>query len=305
MMMMTIMTTTSSPIPQAVRQFFAEDACFHAQSWQWDATCPQDPRLIEAFAAVPREDFLGRTGPWLIKNWQSTNAWFWTVSADLRNLYHDVAVALDGTGERSNGMPSQYAFFLSHLGVREGEAVLHIGAGAGYYSAILATLAGPSGKVLAVEKDAALALRAAEALKPWPQATLLAADGSRLDLAPDSLDAILVSAGATHPLKAWLTALRVGGRLMFPMTGTDELGGRMLLITRLSEGTFAARFLCRVRFFLFEGARCPDIEARLDDAFGRDHWETVESLRCDDHPENGACWLHGDQFCLSRLAPAR
>jgi protein-L-isoaspartate(D-aspartate) O-methyltransferase len=44
-------------------------------------------------------------------------------------------------------------------------------------------------------------------------------------------DVIYVNAGATHPLATWLDALKIGGRLIFPMT-TNSLFGVMLLVTR-------------------------------------------------------------------------
>ena len=60
-------------------------------------------------------------------------------------------------------------------------------------------------------------------------------------MALDPADTIVASAGATHPLAAWLDALRPNGRLLFPMTTNDQWGG-MLLVTRREarkiRGTF-------------------------------------------------------------------
>jgi protein-L-isoaspartate(D-aspartate) O-methyltransferase len=55
---------------------------------------------------------------------------------------------------------------------------------------------------------------------------------------------IIASAGATHPLPAWLAALKEGGRLLFPMTVTNGPGG-MLLVTRLALDEFSAQMLCQ------------------------------------------------------------
>jgi protein-L-isoaspartate(D-aspartate) O-methyltransferase len=44
---------------------------------------------------------------------------------------------------------------------------VHIGTGTGYYTAIIACLVGPSGKVTGIEVDASLAARAKENLSPY------------------------------------------------------------------------------------------------------------------------------------------
>ena len=35
-------------------------------------------------------------------------------------------------------------------------------------------------------------------------------------------DAILINAGATHPRSIWLDSLRTGGRLLLPLTVTED-----------------------------------------------------------------------------------
>ena len=97
--------------------------------------------------------------------------------------------------------------------------MLHIGAGTGYYTAILAELAG---SVDAYEIEASLAARAVANLAAWPNVTVHAESATGRPL-PEA-DAIYVSAGATHPDPFWLDALREGGRLLFPLTGEDRLG---------------------------------------------------------------------------------
>ena len=75
-------------------------------------------------------------------------------------LYQDLVIALDPARGVNNGSPSLHAKLLEALGPKPGEHIVHVGAGAGYYSAILAELVGPTGRVTAVEFDAALAERA-------------------------------------------------------------------------------------------------------------------------------------------------
>jgi len=97
--------------------------------------------------------------------------------------------------------------------------VLHIGAGTGYYTAVLAELVGSAGRVTAFEVDKAVAARARRNLGAWPQVRVI--HGDALATPFDPADGITVNAGATRPPAAWLDALRPGGRMTLPLT-TDE-----------------------------------------------------------------------------------
>ena len=68
-----------------------------------------------------------------------------------------LVIALDSARGVNNGSPSLHAKLFEALAPKPGERIAHVGAGAGYYSAILAELVGPAGQVTAVEFDAALA----------------------------------------------------------------------------------------------------------------------------------------------------
>jgi protein-L-isoaspartate(D-aspartate) O-methyltransferase len=124
-----------------------------------------DPRIERAFAAVPREPFAGpapwsvlAAGPWL--TWPPGREYVETPDDDPAYLYQDVLVALDPARGINIGEPSLHAHCLDALTVRKGGAVLHVGAGSGYYTAILAHLVGPRGRVHAYEIVLALAARA-------------------------------------------------------------------------------------------------------------------------------------------------
>lgn len=269
----------------------------------WFTTRMSSPLVKAAFATVPRERFVG-AGPWRVKSPWSLAEYWTTEDADPRHVYHDVLIALDERLGLNNGQPSLWAFLFDKLGVGANERVLHLGTGTGYYTAILAELVGLQGSVEAIEIEAPVAERARIALAPWPQVVVANGNGAsgRFALA----DVIVASAGATHPLPAWLDALKFGGRLLFPMTVTRGPGG-MLLITHLKDDEFNARFLCGASFYEFSGARDPDVSGRLEQAFARDRGVGVKSLRRDHHSIEETCWLHGDSWCLSRRenAPAR
>lgn len=272
----------------SARRSFAEELCRenHISSMA----------LCAAFASVPRERFAG-PGPWIV---QSNGASWSTQDSDPSRLYRDVLIVLDPARHLNNGQPSLWAIHLDLLRVRPGDQILHLGCGTGYYTAILAELTGPAGKVTAVEIEEGLAKRARTALDPWPWVRVMHADGARGPF--DPADVIVVSAGATHPLPAWLTALKSDGRLLFPLTPMRGPGA-MAYLTRTAPSQFLATLHGSVLFVGFEGARNPATSHELARALKQDEGAGVHSLRCDLHKKDESCWLHGEGWCFSRRSP--
>ena len=87
----------------------------------------RDARLAAAFAAVPREDFLG-PGPWLIVRW-GTRDYVPTPDADPVYLYTDDLVALLPERRLNNGQPSLHAHLIHRASPAGGEhaCLLHGG----------------------------------------------------------------------------------------------------------------------------------------------------------------------------------
>jgi len=277
---------TKPAIPiESVRRLYAEEL------FRIDRI--SSPAVLAAFATVPRERFVG-PGPWIVQS--HGEAWV-TEDADPRHVYRDALIVLDAAKHLNNGQPSLWAYHFALLGVRPGDRVLHLGCGTGYYTAILAELTGPLGKVTAVEIDPGLATRARAALEAWPQVTVIHGDGARGPFEP--ADVIVVSAGATHPLAAWLAAVKPQGKLLFPLTSTRGPGTMAHLVHASSEWFHAA--LVSTAFFVdFEGARDPAVSGELKRALKRDQGAGVRSLRCDEHEKEESCWLHGEGWCWSR-----
>lgn len=244
----------------------------------------------DAFAAVPRERFLG-PGPWKIRD--AVAGYATTPDADPAHVYRDVLVALDSEAGINNGQPSLHAISLAAIGLSPGERLIHAGCGSGYYTAIVAELVGASGSVQGWEIDPTLSGIAAENLADRPNVTVVARSATAGPL--PAADAIYVSAGATTPVPAWVAALRPRGRLLFPLVGSHG-GGGMLLVTRRPEG-LAARFVCSAGFIPCAGAQNQRDAAALDRAF-QYRWGEVRSLRLDGPPDDTA-WVAGEGWWLS------
>ncbi|WP_245511817.1 protein-L-isoaspartate O-methyltransferase family protein [Rhizobium beringeri] len=146
-----------------------------------------DERVETAFAEVPREDFLGH-GPWPI--FRMRKAYVPTPAADPVYLYTDDIVGIVPERHINNGQPSLHAFLLSQAAPRAGEHIVHVGAGAGYYSAIMAKLVAASGKVTAIEFEPELAARAKANLTAYRNVSVVPGDGS--SVAFDAADVIYV-----------------------------------------------------------------------------------------------------------------
>jgi protein-L-isoaspartate(D-aspartate) O-methyltransferase len=279
------MESKADIVVERARREYAEDLCRRNEI--------TSPEILAAFSTVPRERFVG-PGPWIVQS--HGEAWK-TQDADPLHVYQDALIVLDAAKHLNNGQPSLWAYHLAILDVHRGDQILHLGCGTGYYTAILAELTGAEGKVTAIEIDQGLAYRARMGLEPWPQVTVLHGDGARGPFEPS--DVIVVSAGATHPLAAWLAAANPQGKLVFPLTSTHG-PGTMAHIVRASEDWFRAALISTAFFVDFEGARDERVNVDLKWALGRDKGAGVRSLRCDAHDKDQTCWLHGEGWCFSR-----
>jgi protein-L-isoaspartate(D-aspartate) O-methyltransferase len=276
-----------APTLEEARHWFAEElrAIAHLA----------DDRVVRAFAAIPRERFAG-PGPWRL--FHIIDGYWSTPDDDPRRLYHNVLIGLDEARGINIGEPVLWARHLDRIGIKDGDRVLQLGTGTGYYTAILAELVGPNGRVDGIEIEASLAATAERNLEPWPAAHVRHGDAS--EPIDGAWDLIVAFAGATTPLGWWVDALADGGRLLLPMTGARGRGGFMLRLDRRRAGV-AARSAGWVAFYPCAGARSAEDEAAigsaLNDPAGQ---QAVRSLRRDRHERDDTCWLHGDGWCLSK-----
>jgi protein-L-isoaspartate(D-aspartate) O-methyltransferase len=247
--------------------------------------------LASTFASTPRENFVGPP-PWKIFAGRN---YIETPSDDPACLYQDVVVSLGTEAPLNNGQPTLHALCIAALNPKKGERVIHIGAGTGYYTTLLAKLVGETGAVDAYEIEPTLAQRATANLAELPHVKVHHRSGT-VEPLPEC-DILYVNAGATHPLAVWLDALRPNGRFIVPLTPSKGYGA-MLHVIKHEDGTYAARFLTQVQFVSCVGARDEATEQKLNKAFRKSNWTKVKSLHRNDEPDD-TCWCSGPGWWLS------
>ncbi|MEQ8736530.1 MAG: hypothetical protein RIC29_16520 [Rhodospirillaceae bacterium] len=259
-----------------------------------------DRSLEQAFATLRREDFVG-PGPW--KLFRFPDGYYETPSDDPVYLYQDKLCALNSDKGLNNGQPSFLCFLISLGRLNPGDRVVHVGAGVGYYTAIMAEVVGNTGHVCAVEFEKDLASRAKNNLAGYCYVDVMQGDGSLI--AFDPADVILVNAGATRPANVWLDALKDGGRLVLPLTvsfTTDDghamTKGAIFLIQRNGK-YFSATWVSPTQIYPCMGLRDAESEAALVAGFKGGGWKNVRRLhRSDDIPKD-ECWVKTTDWSLT------
>jgi protein-L-isoaspartate(D-aspartate) O-methyltransferase len=121
---------------------------------------------------------------------------------------------------------------LESLHLTPNDAVLEVGTGSGYVTALLAELAA---QVFSIERHAALADRARNLLSAlgYTNVRVFTGDGTLGLPACAPFDAIIVSAAALHVPQSLLSQLRDGGRMILPVGSPDS---QQLQFIRMQSG---------------------------------------------------------------------
>ncbi len=188
-----------------------------------------DERVLAAFAAVPREEF---------------------VPAELRDrAYADAPLPIGHA--QTISQPYVVAITMQALALRGDERALDVGTGSGYAATILARLVR---EVESIERIAALADAARARVERLGIANLhvRVGDGTLGWPSGAPYDAIAVAANAPRPPEPLLDQLAIGGRIVLPVG--DERGQRLVRITRASAVAFDQEDLGAVQFVPLVGA---------------------------------------------------
>ncbi|MEI9941854.1 MAG: protein-L-isoaspartate(D-aspartate) O-methyltransferase [Pseudomonadota bacterium] len=171
----------------------------------------EDVRVLNAFASVPRHEFLSE--------------------AQAAIAYEDRAVPLDEG--QTVSQPSMIAIMLAELKCEPTQRALEVGAGSGYAAAVLGQLVA---EVYAIEVRPVLAARASANLARSGASNVhvVEGDGSLGLAAHAPYDRILVSAAPSQVPNALLEQLAVGGRIAIPVG--DEHNQTLLLGEKTSTG---------------------------------------------------------------------
>ncbi len=189
-----------------------------------------NPALLDAFRAVPREEF---------------------VAAGLkRSAYDDSALPI--AAGQTISQPYIVALMIDAARVGSGDRVLEVGAGSGYAAAVLGQVAG---SVIAIERHPELARLAAERIDRFGYAKVRIVEGDGTLGWPEGApyDAILAAASGGHVPPALIDQLKPGGRLVMPIGGRWA-GQTLVLLVKRSDGTLDQHALCAVRFVPLIGA---------------------------------------------------
>lgn len=186
-----------------------------------------NPRVIQAFREIPREEFLPAS--------KKDMAWY------------DGPVEIDHSSTISQ--PFIVGLMTQLLDLKGHEKVLEVGTGSGYQAAILSKLAQ---KVYSMDISPELVADAKDRVKKLgiKNVVLLSGDGSAGYPEAAPFDAIVVTAGSPKIPQPLIAQLKLGGKLVIPVG--DELSQNLLLVVR-REKDIETHSIEPVRFVLLVG----------------------------------------------------
>ncbi|MDT9598382.1 protein-L-isoaspartate(D-aspartate) O-methyltransferase [Sphingosinicella rhizophila] len=189
-----------------------------------------DPQILEAFRAVPREEF---------------------VSGDVREFaYEDSPLPIES--DQTISQPYIVALMIEAAGISAGDRVLEIGAGSGYAAAVMGQIAG---KVVAIERHADLARLAHERMERLGYGNVSIRQGDGTGGLPEEgpYDAIIASASGSHVPDLLLRQLAIDGVLVMPI-GEPQSVQKLVKLRRIGPEDYEQEDLGPVRFVPLIGA---------------------------------------------------
>lgn len=183
-----------------------------------------DKRILDAFLAVPREEF---------------------VSEQVAHLaYGDHPLPIEAG--QTISQPYIVGLMIDAAGIKPGDTVLEIGAGSGYAAAVISRIAD---KVIAIERQHDLVDIARQRMKRLGFGNVEIVEGDGTKGCPDHapFDAILAAASGSHVPQPLVEQLAPEGRIVMPL---GEPGGvqELVRVTKEAAGALKWENLCDVRF---------------------------------------------------------
>ena len=162
------------------------------------------------------------------------------------HAYHDMPLPIGF--DKTISQPFISALMTDLLAPEPHDAVLEIGTGRGYQTAVLAELADQVWSVEVIEEFASLAEARLQQLG-YSRVGIRVGDGSRGWAEHAPYDKILVTAAAERPPPALLEQLKPGGRMVMPVGGEEQ---QLTVIDKDETGDTRAREVMPVRFSRLE-----------------------------------------------------
>lgn len=184
----------------------------------------RDKAVLEAMAAVPRENFVG--------------------IHLLEFAYDDTPLPIEEG--QTISQPYIVALMTEALQLEPDDRVLEVGTGSGYAAAVLSKLAG---EVYTIERHQSLANQAEHRLKQlkYDNVHVLCGDGTLGWPEHAPYDGIVVAAGGPEAPRPLIEQLAIGGRLVIPV-GESTKQQTLLRITRINDKEVEIEELGGVRF---------------------------------------------------------
>ena len=184
----------------------------------------RDPKILEAFRTVPREDFLA--------------------DAYRDSAYGDHPLPIEAG--QTISQPYIVALMIAAAEIKCGDAVLEVGAGSGYAAAVMSRIAD---KVTAVERQPELVAVASERIRRlgYDNVEIVEGDGTRGWPAGAPFDAILAAASGSHVPPAWVDQVVDGGHIVMPV-GDPGWVQKLVKVTKGPTGKLITEDLGGVRF---------------------------------------------------------
>jgi len=189
-----------------------------------------DPKLLAAFRAVPREEF---------------------VSADYTGYaYQDSPLPIESGQTISQPYIVALTIYAARIG--RGDKVLEVGAGSGYAAAVIGQIAG---EVVAIERHHELVELSRRRMKRlgYGNVRIVEGDGTLGWPAEAPFDAIVAAASGSHVPQSWIAQLKPGGRIVMPL-GHPHIVQSLVKVTKQDDGTLIQEDLGGVRFVPLIGA---------------------------------------------------